>query len=85
MAEEKEIGKVTHFFPKISVAIIELSGTLKIGDSIAFRGATTDFTQKVDSMQIEHKQVKEAKKGQSIGMKVADRVREEDTVYRLAE
>jgi putative protease len=85
MAEEKEIGKVTHFFPKISVAIIELSGTLKIGDNIAFRGATTDFTQKVDSMQIEHKQVKEAKKGQSIGMKVVDRVREEDTVYRLAE
>ena len=85
MAEEKIVGKVTHFFTHISVAVIELSDTLKVGDSITFRGATTDFSQKVDSMQIEHKSVEEAKAGQSIGMKVGDRVREDDTVYRVVE
>ena len=78
----KEIGKVTHFFGKISVAVVELSGTLKVGDEIRIKGHATDFTEKVDSMQIEHENVKEAKKGQSIGLKVADKVREGDTVYK---
>ena len=52
---KKEIGKVDHFFSNISVAVIELTGALKVGDEIHIKGATTDFTQKVDSMQIEHK------------------------------
>lgn len=83
MAEEKPIGKVTHYFTKISVAVIELNDELKVGDTIAIRGATTDLTQKVDSMQIEHENVEVANKGQSIGLKVQDRVREGDTVYKI--
>ncbi len=82
MAEEKQIGKITHFFGGISVAVMELSDKIKVGDEIHIKGAMTDFTQKVDSMQIEHKEVKEAKKGQSIGLKVADKVREGDAVYK---
>ena len=85
MAEEKEIGKVTHYFTKIGVAVIELSDTLKVGDTIAIRGATTDFTQRVESMQIEHENVEEARTGQAVGLKVRDRVREGDIVYKLVE
>ena len=84
MSEENvvQIGHITHFFPKISVAVIELEKDLKVGDTIAVKGPTTDFEQKVDSMQIEHESVQEAKAGESIGMKVADRVRETDIVYK---
>ncbi|MEM1535400.1 MAG: translation elongation factor-like protein [Candidatus Pacearchaeota archaeon] len=82
---EVEVGKVTHFFTNISVAVIELSDTLREGDTIHIKGATTDFTQKVESMQINHKPVKEAKAGQSIGLKVSERVREGDRVYRVEE
>jgi len=79
----KEIGKVTHFFSKISVGVIELSKTLKVGDKIRIKGATTDFKQKIDSMQIEHEKIEKAKAGQSIGLKVKDHVREHDTVYKV--
>ncbi|HEY4675130.1 MAG TPA: translation elongation factor-like protein [Candidatus Bathyarchaeia archaeon] len=84
MGEENvvEIGQVTHFFPKISVAVIELKAALSIGNTIVFKGPTTDFEQVVDSMQIEHENVQTAKAGQSIGLKVAQRVREKDTVYK---
>ncbi len=83
MSEEiVEVGRITHFFSKISVAVIELKATLKVGDTIAVKGPTTDFEQLVDSMQIEHKNVQEAKAGQSIGLKVAERVRETDIVYK---
>jgi len=81
LAEEKEVGKVSHYFSKIGVAVIELIDVLKVGQTIHIKGATTDFTQKVDSMQIEHVGVKEAKKGESIGMKVQDHVREHDQVF----
>jgi putative protease len=81
--EKKLVGKVTHYFTKIGVAVIELEGTMKVGDEISIEGATTNVVQKVDSMQIEHKNVKEAKKGESIGMKVADRVREGDLVFKV--
>jgi hypothetical protein len=81
LAEEKEVGKVTHYFTKIGVAVIELTDTLKAEQTIHIKGATTDFTQIVDSMQIEHETVPEAKKGQSIGMKVKDHVREHDQVF----
>jgi phage terminase small subunit len=77
-----EIGRITHFFPKISVAVIELEKALEVGDTIAVKGPTTDFEQKVDSMQIEHKNVEKAEAGQSIGLKVAERVRETDVVYK---
>lgn len=81
MAEEREVGKISHYFSKISVAVIELTDTLKVGDTIHVKGATSDFTQKIDSMQIEHEQVKEAGAGQSIGMKVSEHVRQHDQVF----
>lgn len=80
MPEEK-VGEVTHFFTDISVAVIELSGKLTVGDTIHVKGATTDFEQKVESMEIEEEKIKEARAGQSIGMKMTDRVREGDEVY----
>ena len=83
MAEKKPVGEVTHFFTNINVAVIKLSDKLKAGEKILIEGATTNFEQAVDSMQIEHKEVKEAKKGDSIGLKVKDRVREGDKVYRV--
>jgi phage terminase small subunit len=84
LAEENvvEVGRITHFFSKISVAVIELKKPLKVGDTIAIKGPTTDFEQPVDSMQIEHKDVQKAEAGQSIGLKVAQRVRETDIVYK---
>lgn len=84
--EEKpqEVGKVTHFFSKISVAVVELKAPLLIGDKIRIQGPTTDFEQTVQSMQIEHEDVKTAKKGQSVGLKVNERVRENDTVYKIS-
>ncbi|MFH1444989.1 MAG: hypothetical protein ABIF08_00740 [Nanoarchaeota archaeon] len=82
--EKTLIGAVTHFFSGLSVAVIELNSSLKIGDKIIVEGATTSFQQKVSSMQIERKDIKEAKKGDDIGMKVIDRVRPGDKVYRVA-
>lgn len=86
MSEENyiEIGQITHFFSKINVAVIELKEPLQVGDTIAIKGPNTDFEQAVDSMQIEHKNVERAEKGQSIGLKVKDRVRETDKVYKKA-
>ncbi len=83
MAEKKPVGEVTHFFTNINVAVIKLSDKLKKGEKILIEGATTNFEQAIDSMQIEHKEVKEAKKGDSVGLKVKDRVREGDKVYRV--
>jgi translation initiation factor IF-2 len=85
MAEE-EIGKVTHWFGHIQVAAIEItSGTLKVGDTIRIKGHTTDFTQRVDSMQIEHDQVQEAAVGQAVGIKTAEHARVHDAVYKVTE
>lgn len=78
---EKEIGRVSSYFKKVEVAAIELSDKLKVGDTIAIRGSTTDFEQKVGSMQIEGKNIKEAKKGDHVGIKVSDRVRPNDRVF----
>ena len=81
----EEIGKVTHYYTKVSVGIIEITnGSLKVGDKIRIKGATTDLTQDIESMQIEHEQVKEAKAGQSIGLKVKEHVREHDKVYKVS-
>ncbi len=79
--EERQIGKITHYFSKISVGIIELTDTLKVGDTIHIQGATADFTQSVGSMQIEHAEVQEARVGQVVGIKVEGRVHEGDRVY----
>ena len=85
MSEEElvEVGRVTHFYPKISVAIVELKASLNIGDKILIKGATTNFEQTVESMQIEHKNIERAEAGQIIGLKVKDRVRENDKVYKI--
>jgi putative protease len=82
--EKKLIGKITHYFDKIGVAVIELSDSLHVGQEISIEGAHTNFTQVVDSMQVEHKSIHEAKAGQSVGMKVTDRVHINDQVFRVA-
>lgn len=77
------VGEVTHYFPHVSAGVIKLSKELKAGDMIRIKGHTTDFKQTVDSMQVEHVPVNEAKKGTEIGLKVKDRVRIGDIAYKL--
>lgn len=85
MVEEK-IGIVEHFFNKVSVAAIKITnGELKIGDTIHIVGAHTDFTQKIDSMEINRNPVDAVKVGDDVGIKVKDRVREHDVVYKIPE
>jgi len=81
--EMKEIGKVTHYFSRINVAVVQLSDRVSVGDRILIRGSTTNFEQAIESMQIEHENVTVAERGQSIGLKVKERVREGDQVYRI--
>jgi len=85
LREEKleEVGKISHYFSKIEVAIVDLTAPLSVGDRITMKGVTTDFEQTVESMQIEHENVKSAKAGDSIGLKVKERVREGDIVYKI--
>jgi len=83
--EEIEVGKVTDFFAKPVVAGIEVEGTLREGDLIRIKGATTDLEFVLASMQIEHISVLEAKPGDLIGIKVPDRVRPGDRVYKVIE
>ena len=82
---KKPVGKVTHFFGKISVAVIDLSAELRQGDTISIEGSSTNIKQKVTSMQINNAPVQVAKAGQSIGLKVPDRVRDGDVVFKLAD
>jgi putative protease len=85
MVEEK-IGIVEHFFTNVNVAAIRItSGELKLGDTIHFVGSTTDFKQKIDSMQIDRKPVEMVKSGDDVGIKVNDRVRKQDIVYKISE
>ncbi len=79
------IGKASHYFAKVGVAVVDLTAELKAGDKISFEGAHTNFHQTVASMQIEHKTVASAKAGQSIGLKTSDRVHEHDAVYKITE
>ena len=82
--EGKLIGTVTHFFAHISVAVVELSAALSVGDTIRIAGGVdTDFTQTVESMEMEHEKVEKAKKGQSVGIKVGQKVREGYQVYKI--
>jgi len=78
---EKEIGKVSSYFSHVGVAAIKLSGSLKVGDKVHIKGFTTDFEKEVDNMQIEKKEVKKAKKGDHIGIKVPEKVRPTDKVF----
>jgi len=82
MADFK-VGKITHYYDKIKVAVVELSGTLTAGDTIKISGHGRDFNQTVVSMQVEHEQIKEAKKGMAVGMVVDQQVKEGDEVFRV--
>jgi len=83
---ELEIGVVQHYFDKIGVGAIEITeGELAVGDTIHIKGHTSDFTTTVESMQIEHDKVEKAKKGDSIGIGITERVRENDKVFKVTE
>jgi len=82
--EKKKVGIVSHFYNKISVAVIDLEDTLKQGDMIEIAGPTTHLQMAADSMQIEHENVPLAKKGQSIGLRVPEPVKEKDVVYKVS-
>ena len=82
MPEEK-VGVVNDYFAKVNVAGIDMTGNLKVGDTIHVKGHTTDFEQVVDSIQVEHEQVTDAKAGDAIGIKVTERCRGGDTVFRV--
>jgi len=82
---EEEIGKVSDFFARPVVAGIEMTARLKVGDRIHIKGHTTDIELTVDSMQINNVDVQEAKAGDSVGIKVSDRVRRGDTIYKVTE
>jgi translation elongation factor EF-1alpha len=83
---EEEVGKITHFFSKINVGVLELAkGEIHIGDTIHIKGHTTDFYQKVQSMQVEHAPVESSQKGEEVGLKVEASVREGDLVFKVTE
>ena len=82
--KEKKIGDVVHYYGDIGVAGVVLIGKLKVGDTIHVVGHTTDLTGTVESIQIDHETVKKAKKGDDVGIKVPDRVREHDEVFLVA-
>ena len=83
---EIEIGKIVKFFSKPSVAALEVTGgTIKKGDTLRYLGHTTDFTQEVTSMEVDNNPVDEAKDGDLVGIKVKERVRENDKVYKVVD
>ncbi len=80
---ENHIGQVTHYFKRIGVAVLELSGGLKVGDVVHILGHSTDFTQPVESMEIEHQKVQSVGPGADVALKVIERVRKGDAVYKV--
>jgi len=81
---EEEIGKVTHYFSKIGVAVIDITaGTLKVGDTIHIKCHTSDFSQQVESLQQEHQMVQQAGKGGSVGLKVQNPVHDHDRIFKV--
>ncbi len=85
MPEKKEIGKVLHFYDKISVAVIELNKTLKIGDKISIEGNDVSFEQTIESMQVEHESIEKAKKGDAVGLKTVQPCKENNKVFKVIE
>lgn len=83
MADFK-VGKITHYYDKVGVAVVELTGDLAVGDTIKISGHGREFTQEVGSMQIEHESVQTAKKGQTIGLKIDEKTKENDEVYKVS-
>lgn len=78
---EKRIGQITHYFNRIGVAVLELEEGLKVGDTIHISGHTTDFSQQVWSMEVDHRKMQEVGPGADVALKVSERVREGDSVY----
>jgi len=83
MDEKQKVGCVTHYYTKIGVGIVKLDNPVKLGDRVHFRGVTTDFEQVIDDMQFDHKVVEEGKRGQEVGIKVKEKVREGDCAYAV--
>ena len=83
MSDPRAIGRVIHYWTRLSVAGVELLDSLRVDDWVQFRGTTTDFQQRVTSMQLDRQFINEARAGQKIGLLVADRVRPGDTVFLL--
>lgn len=82
---EIQVGRVTHYYNRISVAVLTLSGDLKVGDKIEILGKNTEFSQVVTSMEIEHRKIQSATAGMEVALKVADTVRKGDIVYKIVE
>jgi putative protease len=83
---EEEIGRITHYFSKIDVGVLEITkGSVQVGETIHIKGHTTDYYQKIQSMQVEHASVESAEKGMEIGLKVESSVREGDVVFKVTE
>ncbi len=82
---EVQVGRVTHYYNRISVAVLKLTGDLKVGDRIEILGKTTEFTQLVTSMEVEHQKIPAASAGMEVALKVADTVRKGDIVYKIVE
>lgn len=83
---EKLVGTITHYFGKISVAVLKITDDeVNVGDSIHIKGKHTDFTQVIGSMQVEHESIETAKKGDEVGLKVENPVHEHDEVYKVTE
>ncbi|XOB41215.1 MAG: hypothetical protein ACKKMP_01560 [Candidatus Nealsonbacteria bacterium] len=81
--EGKLIGEVTHYFGKISVVVIKITDSLKVGDEIRIVGGETDFSQTVESMEVDHKKIEQAKSGDSVGLKIQEKARQGYKVYKL--
>lgn len=82
---EIRIGEVTHYYNHIGVAVLELTGELEVGDTIHFHGATTEFTQSVASLEIEHQKVESVGPGSEVALKVDQRVRQGDRIFKVSE
>lgn len=83
MADTK-VGTISHYFDKIGVAVVEVLAPIKVGDTIKISGSKGEFTMPIESMQVEHEQVDDAKKGNEVGMKVSQAVEKGDEVYKVS-
>ena len=84
LVEEQLVGSVTHYFPRVQVAAVEVTGDqIRIGDTIRVQGVTSNFTQRVDSMEIDHSAVEAARVGDIVGIQVVERARMKDLVFRI--
>ena len=82
--EEKKVARITHFFDKIGVAVMKIEdSSISVGETIHIKGSTTDFEQEISSMQIDHSEVEQADPGQSVGIKLDKKAREQDLVYKI--